>query len=244
MKKKISLLLFIGLLVPSSLLCQRRLSRPIEVSPFFSVNISFSQLKIHRSNFKSPPMFNSDNYGIQIERQILKDTFNVYLNATFSTLDLSVGSKFQFIGSQYGFSSSTIISSTYNLLSLGVKKKITKHKGKNLNSAVETGLKLVFSQGGTFPSKYGRSDLLDTIITWQYTYDKERKITPIPYLGICTEYTKKKFKVGVKLWFQRSFYEILSYNYTVKYGNINLRTKSVSYGMALGLNLYFKLISF
>jgi hypothetical protein len=242
--KKIFLALFIIHCHPS--FSQKKLNRPIEISPYLTSSISFSELKNRpNKNFKSPPAFNPFNIGVKVERQFFKEKRGIFLNTAISDLGLSVSGRFKIrVGKRSTEQSMTAIPN-YTLLSLGFKKLLNMDSSKNIKLISEIGIRAHFanSSGGT---AFGyKAYISDSLIQSEFTPYKTRAITIIPYIGLGYEYTHKKARIGVLLWFQRGLQPIDQYNFTVSEGSsFNYQDKAISYGMAAGVNVYVKVISF
>jgi len=110
---------------------------------------------------------------------------------------------------------------------------------------LESGIRMFFAIPSTGTNFYANYSISDTLVQSQFTYDKIRPFTIVPYIGVAYDCHYKRIRVGVQLWFQRALQPMNQYDFKVKFGsNLNFQAKSITYGMALGTNLYFRLLSF
>ena len=228
--------------------CQKINNNQIEVYPYYSFGITFSKLKSMNSNsanykFNSPPVLNGFNYGLKIERKFFKDTMGIYLNTAISYLNLSVTGKYNIRTKDEGIESEIGVVPDFGVWSVGLKKRLNR-KVKRLNTSLEIGIRSMFIVHSENPD-FNRSTLLsDTLLTSSFIFQKERNFTLVPYISSGLDYKIKEFKIGVQFWAQRALQPIYEYDFNVVYGSKYFHSKSISNGLAIGFNLYVKILAF
>lgn len=228
------------------LCAQKRINRPIEIYPYAIFSLNFSHLT-NKSDKRitAPVQFgNPHNIGIKIERQFFKDSLGLFFNTGIFSMDIPVTVKYFFLQGRDGRGNRHTIIPTYDVWQTGLKKVINYKKEKPLHFNSEFGLRLLIGRGGENDTSYAKSQLLDSAISWQFMFEKRRKLTLVPYVAFGADYTYKKMKFGVQFWFQHAFTTIEQYDYQVKYGSYIFNSKAITKGMAFGANVYIKLISF
>lgn len=224
---------------------QKRWNKPIEISPYYSIGVSFSRLLNKQDGrFTSPPELNAFNYGVKLERQFSDSQPSIRLNMAISSGNLSVGSYYFIWQNHRGEGSGYTVIPNYTVWSFGIKKQIAKKTASKFKFTVESGIRLHFLNPSTNDTLHTYSLTLDTAIRTRFSYVNARTVTPIPYVGLGLDFSYKKFKAGILFWGQYAFTPVFQYYYEVKYGNYNFKSNVISYGAAAGANVYIKLLTF
>ncbi len=215
-----------------------------EISIIISEHLTFSQLNNKSdSRFKSPPSFSDFiNFGIRFDKKILKENLGLKFNTCISTLELSSNVKYKILEnkkSSSGISSST---NTFTYLQIGISKDINIEDEIKFN--VEMGLRTLFSSPFTSGKISGSSNALDSFYSYDFNFINQKKMTFIPYFGLGFNIPIKKMKVGLQLWAQKGFTNIIKYNYKFNYGSYVFQSSVYSKGNAIGINLFLRVITF
>lgn len=224
---------------------QKRWNKPIEVSPFYSIGVSFSRLVNKQdSRFSSPPELNALNLGVKFERVLNDSNRSIFLNSCLSSGNLSVASYYFIRANHHGEGSGYTVIPNYTVWSLGIKKQITKGTATKFKFTIESGVRLHFLNPSSNDTLRTYSLTLDTAIITRFAFAQARTVTPIPYVGLGLDFSYKKFKIGILFWGQYAFTPVFQYDYEVKYGSTDFKSKVISYGAVAGANVYIKLLAF
>lgn len=241
MARYILIILCSFILFPFKINCQNK-DINFEIAPFLGTNLSFSKLKeLQKDRYYSPPSFGFIS-GINIEYLPKSDSSSITFNSSYTSLDLSISSGFKIQEKLQGMEHNTTITPTFDLWTFGVKKYLW--KGNKFNYYFETGPRLHFGRNAPRQFSHFISNWLDSGIEYKFEFEFERSFTIVPYIGSGFDVKIKKVKFGAYFWFQRSFIPLMQYDLYVKYGSSEFKTKSISYGMAVGGHLYLRVFSF
>lgn len=249
--RKLIVTLLLMLSISKNGLGQKILNKPIELSFFYTLSMTYSKLTVTNPNFSSHPYFNASDYGIKIQRQLKSKDSTIFITGMLGGLDLSVSGKFAFNVSPdslntglylTGQTANKTILPHYVYVSTGLKKILKSKKHFDFNA--EFGIRLFIKNQSAEPNYYDTFKLNGKKIYRQFTFEKSRKLTFVPYLATGIDYKIGRFKFGIQLWVQNSFINMYQYDYKVDYGTLHYETKIYTTGLSWGSNVYVKLFSF
>lgn len=222
--------------------------RPVEYSPFYASAVSFSRLAGIQDNaegnfYNSKPVCHMLNFGLRMETQISQNTREIYANTSVGYSRLSISANYKTQTEYGGYHANRVVVPGYVCWSAGAKKKIGKSLGK-FKPNVEAGVRAYFLLTSKDMRFTGYPVSNDTAIKSVFTFNKQRNLTFVPYAGYGWERICRRTAIGIQFWAQRALQPMFAYDLMVTNRGSVFKCRSVSYGMALGVNVYVKLFSF